>query len=42
LIASLLGIHDEAARNGTWWEIDFILVLLFGAFLAAGWALFMI
>jgi hypothetical protein len=31
-LAGLLGISDERARNGVWWEIDFIIVLLLGAF----------
>ncbi len=29
-IAELFGIRDEAAANGDWWEIDFILVILLG------------
>jgi hypothetical protein len=37
--AKLLGVRDEAARNGDWWEIDFIIVLLGGVFAAGviGW-----
>ena len=33
-LTELLGISDEAAKLGDWWEIDFVLVLLFGALLA--------
>jgi hypothetical protein len=32
ILAGLFGISDERARNGVWWEIDFIIVLLLGAF----------
>ena len=32
ILAGLLGISDERARDGVWWEIDFIIVLLLGAF----------
>ena len=35
-----LGIRDNAAADGEWWEIDLILTLLFGAFLAGGAAWF--
>lgn len=35
-----LGLRSEAAADGEWWEVDLILVVLFGAFLAAGIALF--
>jgi hypothetical protein len=38
-LADLLGLRDERARNGAWWELDFILVLLTGSLLAAGIAL---
>ena len=31
MIAGLLGIKAEAAKNGEWWEIDLILIILFGA-----------
>lgn len=34
-LADLLGIRDVSARNGDWWEIDLIIVVLGGA-LAAG------
>jgi len=37
-LADLLEVRDEAARSGEWWEIDLILVVLFGAFLAGGLA----
>ncbi len=30
--ALLLGISSENARNGDWWEIDLMLVVLAGAF----------
>lgn len=30
-LAGLLGISDERSGNGTWWEIDLILVVLAGA-----------
>lgn len=30
--ALLLGISSENARNGDWWEIDLVLVVLAGAF----------
>jgi hypothetical protein len=31
VIAGLLGIKAEAAKNGEWWEIDLVLVILLGA-----------
>lgn len=31
-IAKRLGLRSEAAMNGDWWEIDLIIVILFGAF----------
>lgn len=34
-MADLLGVRDESARNGDWWEIDLFLVLFFGC-LATG------
>lgn len=37
-LATALGIKAEAAKNGDWWEIDLIIALLFGAFLAGGLA----
>lgn len=37
-LAGLLGIKSEAAQNGEWWEIDLIIALLFGAFVAGGLA----
>jgi len=38
-MAGVLGIKNESAKNGDWWETDFILVLISGSFLAAilGW-----
>jgi len=36
--AGLLGISDERARNGVWWEIDFIIILLLGAFAYGAYA----
>ncbi|MEE4317914.1 MAG: hypothetical protein V2I74_13125 [Erythrobacter sp.] len=30
-LAGLLGISDERAADGTWWESDLILVVLAGA-----------
>lgn len=40
-LADLLGIRGESARRGDWWEIDLILVLLFGSVVAGGlaWAI---
>ncbi|MEE4211200.1 MAG: hypothetical protein V2I43_18270 [Parvularcula sp.] len=40
-IARRFGLGSEAARNGDWWEIDLVVVILAGAvFLgAAGWFL---
>ena len=34
-IAKRLGLRSEAAMNGDWWEIDLIIVILFGAFVMA-------
>ena len=34
-MADLLGVRDEAATNGEWWEIDLLIVLFFGC-VAAG------
>jgi hypothetical protein len=34
-LADLLGIRDQRGKNGVWWEIDLILVILTGA-IAAG------
>ena len=34
-LADRLGIRDEASKNGLWWEIDLIMVILAGA-IAAG------
>jgi len=31
-IAARLGIRDRGARDGSWWEIDLILVFLGGVF----------
>lgn len=38
-IASMFGVKAEAARNGDWWEIDLLLVILLGAIAlgAAAW-----
>jgi hypothetical protein len=33
-LAEAFGIRDDAAKNGEWWEIDFVIVILFGAILA--------
>jgi hypothetical protein len=33
-IAGILGIRDDSARNGDWWEIDLILVILGGSIIA--------
>gem|GEM_PF-6311485 len=30
-LAKRLGLHSKAAMDGSWWEIDFILVLLAGS-----------
>ncbi|UAB78988.1 hypothetical protein INR77_04640 [Erythrobacter sp. SCSIO 43205] len=30
-LASRLGLRKEEAKDGSWWEIDFILVLLAGS-----------
>lgn len=30
-IATRLGIKDEAAQDGSWWEIDAVIVLLLGS-----------
>jgi hypothetical protein len=40
-IARRLGLSSEAARDGDWWEIDLIVVILAGAVVlgAAGWFL---
>ncbi|WP_267886227.1 hypothetical protein [Porphyrobacter sp. AAP60] len=35
-MAQRLGIKDDSAKNGDWWEIDFILVILLGSLLAGG------
>lgn len=35
-VADRLGIHSESARDGDWWEIDLIVVILFGS-AVAGW-----
>jgi hypothetical protein len=37
-LAGLLGISDERAGNGTWWEIDLILVVLTGAIVLGAFA----
>jgi hypothetical protein len=37
-LAAALGIKAGAAKNGDWWEIDLIIALLFGAFVAGGFA----
>lgn len=37
-LAGLLGISDEKARNGTWWEMDLIIVVLVGAFALGAFA----
>jgi hypothetical protein len=37
-LAGLLGIGDEQARNGVWWEIDLIIVVLVGAFALGAFA----
>jgi len=37
-LADLLGIRAESAWRGDWWEIDLILVLLFGSVVAGGLA----
>lgn len=34
-LADRLGLRDEASKNGLWWEIDLIMVILAGA-IAAG------
>lgn len=39
-IAELLEIRDKDAKSGKWWEIDFIIVLLFGSFIAGAFAWF--
>lgn len=31
ILAQRLGIKSRRAADGTWWEIDFILVLLLGS-----------
>lgn len=31
VLAALLGLSGEQARNGDWWEIDLILIMLLGA-----------
>lgn len=30
-LAAMMGLSSEAARNGDWWEIDLILVVLLGS-----------
>lgn len=37
-LAGLLGISDERARNGTWWEMDLMIVALMGAFALGAFA----
>jgi hypothetical protein len=39
-LANRLGIEDEAARNGQWWEIDLVIVIFCGSILAGliAWA----
>ena len=39
-LANILGIRSEAARNGEWWEIDFIILILAGALVAGIFAWF--
>lgn len=36
-LAKRLGLKDQAARDGTWWEIDFILVLFVGSVIWGAW-----
>lgn len=38
LLADLLSVRDESARDGSWWETDLILVLLTGAIVAGALA----
>jgi hypothetical protein len=33
LIAKIFGISAQEARDGSWWETDFILIILLGALL---------
>lgn len=33
-LADLLGVRNESARNGDWWEMDLIIVVLGGVFAA--------
>jgi hypothetical protein len=39
-VANRLGIEDEAARNGQWWEIDLVIVIFCGSIVAGliAWA----
>ena len=34
-VADRLGLKSAEARSGSWWEVDFIIVLLLGSGLAA-------
>ena len=34
-IAAKLDIKDESAKNGDWWEVDLLIVVIFGSFLSA-------
>ena len=31
-VAALFGVSDQAARTGSWWEVDLVLVVLLGSF----------
>jgi hypothetical protein len=38
VLADLLGISDERARDGSWWEIDLIIAFLIGVFVLGAFA----